>query len=328
MKHLHDFLCPIYSFDPKPDTDEYNLEEVSPRIRQKLCDFVNSVQDSNNHQLLYRGDALSAQIYQLFKGINLAKFFVVGEKAKSNADEAGRTFLHYELPDASLIQEIRELITICNTEIDKHKKRRKGTAINGHIPIEITDVLQNTDAKTLNRFKLILLSLLHNKGDDDYYKEKSPFLSLTSRFETAIKFSDRGDNRFVFLYILNKGNKLYYTARRLRNYLKSRFNVSWYKDIHSEYLILGAMYPDKLVGFYEIKDDAPISFILNPWFKGYLSSDEFNEIDEVEVIQSSFHKYAKDLCWDRYVLRPDAVGLEQYVAGVHELQAKVMSYTF
>lgn len=328
MKYVHDFLCPIYSFDPKPDTDEYILEVVSPRIRERLRDFVNSVQDSKNHKLLYRGDALSDRVYRLFKGRNLAKFFVVGEKAKSNAEEAGRTFLHYERPDQSLIQEIRELITVCNTEIQKHEKRRGRAIINGSIPPEIVNELQNCDAKTINEFKLILLSLLHNKGEDDYYKEKSPFLSLTSKFETAIKFSDRGDNRYIFLYILNNDNKLHFTARRLRNYLKSRFNVSWYKDIHSEYLILGAMYPDKLIGFYEIKKDMPTSFILNPWFNGYLSCNEVYKIDDVTVIQSSFHKYAKDLCWDRYVLRPDAVGLEQYVAGIHEFQAKLMTYTF
>ena len=49
MKYVHDFLCPIYSFDPMPDTVEYILEVVSPCIREKLCEFVNSDQ----RQLLF-----------------------------------------------------------------------------------------------------------------------------------------------------------------------------------------------------------------------------------------------------------------------------------
>lgn len=287
-----------------------------------------SVQHSKKHRLLYRGDSVPDKLYSQFLAKNLGRFFIVGEKAKSNAMEGDNIFLHYGNDDDKILTEISELIAICNSELEKHQLRRGAGLINGLIDNDITEELKGKGDEELQKYKLLLLSFLHNKGEDNYYKDHSPFISLTTNFNTAIRFSNKGENGIVFLYILNDGNRLHYTARKLRNELKTKFNISWYKDIHSEYLVLGALYPDKLIGFYEINDGNPEKFILNPWFKKHLESNNYDNIDDVEVAQGSFLECTKDLGITSFVQRPDEEGTKQWVVKVIDHQTKVLSYRF
>jgi len=325
----HSFQSQVFSFPPSENIQDYTLAPINANLKLKLIKFVSAVQQSKKHHLLYRGDSVPNELYGHFLSKNLGRFFIVGEKAKSNAEEGAHIFRHYgNTGGEMLVEEISELISICNSELDKHRLRRGVGLINGLIPNSNEEELKGKDFEKLQKFKLLLLSFLHNKGADNYYKDCSPFISLTANFNTAKRFANGGDNKIVFLYILNNGNRFYYTARKLRNELKSEFNISWYRDIHSEYLILGAMYPDKLIGFYEIGDDEPKSFILNPWFKKHLENNDYSSIDDVEVAQGSFNEYAQDLGLNSFVQRYDEEGTNQWIAKLIDHQNKALSYRF
>ena len=324
----HNFQVPVLSFPPSENIQDYTLAPISANLKAKLRKYVSSVQHSRKHRLLYRGDSVPNELYNQFLAQNLGRFFIVGEKAKSNAEEGDNVFLHYGNGHDKILSEISELKDVCNAELEKHKLRRGAGLINGLIPNNIIDELSGKSFEKLQKLKLLLLSFLHNKGDDNYYKNNSPFLSLTTNFKTAKGFSNKGTNKIVFLYILNDGNRLHYTARKLRNDLRSDFNISWYKDIHSEYLLLGAMYPDRLIGFYEINDSNPEKFILNPWLKKHLEVNNYDNIDNVEVAQGSFFEYAEDLGLSSFVLRLDEEGTNQWVAKINDHQNKALSYRF
>lgn len=324
----HHFQFPVLSFPPSGNDQNYELSPIDTNLKTKLRKFVLSVQHSKKHHLLYRGDSIPDENYKLFISNNLSRFFIVGKKARSNVNKVDSIFLPYDSDKSELLNEIKELIVLCNAELKKHKSRRYSTVIDGLIPDSIFEELNNSELSKIRYLKLLLLSFLHNKGEDNYYKDKSPFLSLTTKFKTAITFASRGENKIVFLYILNNSNRYYYTARKLRNTLKKDFDISWYKDIHSEFLILGAMYPDRLIGFYEIKEESPIKFILNPWVKKHLEINNYDNIDDIDVEQRLFFEYAEDLGYTSFVQRPHEDGSTQWIAEINDYQNQKLSYRF
>jgi predicted RNase H-like HicB family nuclease len=76
------------------DESNYELKKITLSLKRKLNKLLRDIRKSSNHKLLYRGDSVSNEVYDLFKGKNLGKFFLVGEKAKSNIENLDNEFSH------------------------------------------------------------------------------------------------------------------------------------------------------------------------------------------------------------------------------------------
>ncbi len=315
----------VLSFGVENESDSnYTLKKTDNELKKKLKKFVRNLNKAKKtHTLLYRGDSIPNEIYNLFKEKNLGRFFIVGEKSKSNVIHLKNEFDHCRRNNNENIRrDIKKLIEICNNEII-NRSERKPDDINGSIN---SSVIGKIPDEKLEFFKLMLLSFLHNKGNDKYYKNYSPFLSLSSSFDTAVNFAtqkkhDKQSVSIVFFYILNNKDK-FYTAKRLKDNL-NEYDVSWYEDIHNEYLVLGGMYPDYLIGFYELDENGnPKSFILNPWFKKALENNITVKNYYVYIDQSRLLEYARDLQYNSIVkkIRDN----EQFIIQIDMYQNEVM----
>lgn len=316
----------VLSFNIIEDESNYNLKKINLSLKIKLNKLLRDIRKSNNHKLLYRGDSVSNEVYSLFKGRNLGKFFLVGEKAKSNIENLDNEFSHYENNDIK--EDVRKLISACNKILIK-KSSQKESNISGLIDERLPDTIPN---EKLEFFKLMLLAFYHNKGNDNCYKDFSPFLSLSSVFNTAVKFAvdkskDKKSTGIVFVYILDIRDEFYYTAKQLKTDL-SEYGVTWYEDTHNEYLVLGGMYPHYLIGFYELDENGtPSSFILNPWFKKALENDANSNNFAVYIDQEMLFENTSDLGWESVNLKTRnnkrlIVKVDNYQKGI--LQEKPM----
>lgn len=316
----------IYSFIPISTSSDYQLEKLKFKDYKKVFKCIKSIKENSNLKLLFRGDSQTATIYTKFIEEDLNKFFVVGQKALSHIQNSMAEIGPCS-SDKSLIDEVENLSHLANKVITERSER--SPQVRGKICLgNIREIGQTSDA--LEKIKMLLLSLLHNKGGEDSYKKFSSFISLTSRYSTAKKFAcckhtdeayiDYKKNKkgYVFIHYIDKNSKYYTTATKLKNSLKDNFDVSWYNDKNHEYMITGALFPHNLIGFVELNDEAEKRLILNPWFFSFIKKNENCEVPEkgVNVDQKMFEQYAKDLGLEGCSIRDDK-NIE-YVKRFHE----------
>ena len=310
----------IESFEPDAYDSSYQLKRVEPIIKQKLIRIIEKLESSDKVLLCARGDSLPLDKHVKWINEKLSYKFIVGEKARININQPDRLY-HPIRTEENISEELKELINESNRILVN--KSKKHSHIKGQFDIkQIQKEIYLGQIK--ERLKLILLSFLHNKGNDHHYKPFSPFISLTygaKKFSKARTFALHNKDiklGIIFVYILNKNIPYFFKSKELYQKLRS-LNIEWYKDIHSEIMLLGGMYPHKLIGFFEVKRNLTPRFILNPWFyKQLVENNNFDFTNSVPINQVNFFEYASKLKYKKYIFHRTGQG-QQYQSDIGRL---------
>lgn len=197
--------------------------------------------------------------------------------------------------------------------------------VSGKFEKNIIKKLSKSYPETIEQFKLALLSLLHNKGNDNFFKNYSPFLSFSRgffKYSYSKKFAtNNNENGLIYVYILNKQYNNYLYGSELKKILK-KFGINWFSDIHSEVMLLNGMYPHYLLGFFEVSKKRYLRFILNPWFyEIFLEKENFDFSQGVPVNQQNFGDFANKLGYASYVYHYKGSS-DEYLSNLEKLDQR------
>ncbi len=234
------------------------------------------------------------------------KFFVVGEKGQSYRENvySGGIPNYYG-------QEVTQEDVICLAEETNEilKKSGKNT-------IEIVDLLKYRDDNLSDEtMYTLLLNFLHNIGGRWKDKKRSPFVSAAhgnAAFVKAENFARGKDNREL-VYILwgftqSTDGTNYVETKKLTDFIRT-IGVDWYDDVHSEIIIKDGIFPQKILGVFEIDGNFDtVSFIINPYLYQLFTSGKKSSVDiakyvsenGIPVNQENFEKFASDLGYQSY----------------------------
>jgi hypothetical protein len=127
------------------------------------------------------------------------------------------------------------------------ERNEKGHNISGSINLEALTMNELT-LDHLRHYKTFFSAILHNVGNRWDNKDESPFVSTTygnQKLEVARRFStprSEDENSMIFIYYICRTSKYYMLTTELNKMLKD-LNVDWYKDIHSEMLLIDGLFP-------------------------------------------------------------------------------------
>ena len=238
----------LLSFDADGSRSSYKLKQLEQPIIDKLKTTIEKLERLPQVYLCVRGDCfLNLECHDTYIEQDLAKLFIVGEKAKYHLrDGSGRSIEYYRKQTEvarNIKDEIRSLVEECN-EIIRNKPASHG--IQGQIPEECLNFILSQSQTALEGWQIFFLSFLHNNGKPRNFKGSCPFISLTygcDKLTTARKFalsrSSYGKG-IIFVYSLNSNWPYYVRAKDLTDQLKD-YGVQWYKDIHHEILLINGM---------------------------------------------------------------------------------------
>ncbi len=298
----------LLSFDANASQSSYQLRKLEQPVIQKLEATIEKLEGLSQVYLCARGNCFKNKaIHDRFIDQDLAKLFLVGEKAKYHLSNASdRRIEYYEKKlkvGKNINNEIESHIKECNKII---KNKPESSGIQGQISNKCRDFILSQSQKSLEGWQIFFLSFLHNNGKPREFKRSSPFISLTygwDKLKIARKFAlERSSygKGIIFIYSLNSGWPYYIRAKGLIDQLKAN-NVQWYKDIHHEILLINGMYPHFLVGLFEVSSKRTLKFILNPWiYEQFKQNREFNYTEGVDINQVSFDKFAQSLDYQGY----------------------------
>ena len=316
-----------FSFIPntKPEA-KYKLKKVNDNVIKLFLADINKLEENwgNNCILCLRGDSKKQKLHKEFFNNGLDKFFMVGNKAKSNY-RTGKDddFEYYEgKNNSALLKDIQKLIETCNAEIslkpDKHK-------IKGKINLKFLETLRNKSKSELEHWRLFFISFLHNNGKGEIYKkfkDYSPFVSLTygsSKHSIARKFAlDRAKHKIGLVYIVavNKDKRNFIKTDEMIKTL-TEFGVEWYKDRHKEIMLINGIFPHHILGLLEVKATRTPRLIINPWlYQQYINSGNGYSESGIPINQEYFDEWIKYDNLKRYFFR-DFDG-DEYVAEIGE----------
>ncbi len=304
-----------------PKTNSFALTEVDPSIKKKLIDLTDNLEKNKKVNLCARGDSMAPKKHKEFfidkiqnldnpkiEIHELQKLFIVGEKACAFIEKSpNKAYNHCKDNKKNRKQAITQLIDLIKKTNFEIKNRPDDHKISGEIPDSFIADLVKFDLDLLEKWKIFFLSFLHNCGRPKDFKNYSPFLSLTygyRKYKTARNFALKYDiikKRFklkkgvVFLYCLNIGHPYYLKTNKFTKKLEN-FGIQWYRDIHSEIMLMNGMFPHYLLGVFEVECNKTPQFIINPWLYKILSSDNCNKFDYINglpIDQIDFHKVVK-----------------------------------
>lgn len=192
----------------------------------------------------------------------------MGDKAQYHIEQridAESRKLNLEIP---ALEDIINLLPNVKTEIKKWCSRYKDE-IEGDISDKLISDLKNEDSSVVEAWRLLLYALLHNHGENEF-KPYSFLVSLShgdKKYRVARHFANRKfEHGIVCVYILNENyNGEYITAKYLKEKLAD-YGVKWFDDRDNEIMLMNALFPHYIVGFFEIRDKVVKRFILNNWF--------------------------------------------------------------
>lgn len=295
----------ILSFDPHPSASNYTLTEVNIEVRNRLINLVNKLEQIPQVHLCLRGDSKrNITDHDLFFNNELSKIFIVGEKSRSNIQfSPNDTYHHYENNSHNIIDDIKRLVKQVNIKIAKKPNEHK---ITGYISSEFIRNLGNKDSELLRKWKLFFLSFLHNNGGGRSFNNFSPFISLAygyKKYVIARRFALKRclhKKGILFLYSLNAGWPYYIRTIDFTKELK-KFNITWYKDIHKEIMLINGMYPHYLLGVFEVEPCKNSRFVINPWlYKTLQSNNKFDYAEGIQINQKYFREFAECLGYSNF----------------------------
>lgn len=293
------------TFKPDRHASDYSLIEVNDSIRYNCINLVNKLEKIPQVYLCVRGDSKqSIEDHDRLFNYDLSKIFIVGQKSRSSIKTSpNQTYIHFATDPTSLITDVKRLVKIVNSEIANKPSSHN---ISGTIPEEFLRKLRNLDSEQLGKWKIFFLSFLHNNGSNKSFKDYSPFLSLTYGHKKYIisRHFALGRSKFkkgiLFLYCLNAGWPYYIKTSIFLDELRS-FGVNWYRDRHSEIMLIDGMYPHYLIGIFEVEPYKNSRFIINPWlYELLLTNQNFDYTNGLKIDQTYFHSFAAKLGYSNF----------------------------
>lgn len=295
----------------------YEFKDLDSKKITHLKSVVRDLETDDNIYLCARGDSRHAN--QNFIDKDLIDFFVVGEKGKAHVSIPSAPFRHWNTGNP-IINDLKSIIEKVNEVLIK-KENEKDCAVAGKFPVDFLTELGQQPIEIQEGWKFMLLAFLQNKGNDDYFKPYSGFISLThtaDKYNTAKKFSLRhSKDGLIYIYILNKNLKNYFKADDLTKRL-NEIGVKWYEDIHNEIMVINGLYPHYILGFFEVQVDSIKRFVLNPWFYSQFKADlksnlKYNYSNGVTVNQENFETSRRNLGYKTYFIRDLLTNQEYYI---------------
>lgn len=295
----------------------YVFNDLDSKIITYLKDVVRNLEIDDNIYFCARGDSLHAN--KNFIDKKLIDFFVVGEKGKAHISIPEAPFRHWNR-GAPIINDLKCIIEKVNEVLIKKTNKKEG-AVAGKIPVDFLTELEQKSMEIQEGWKFILLAFLHNKGNDDYFKPYSGFVSLThtaDKYNTAKKFSlSHSNDGLIYIYILNKNLNNYFKADDLTEKL-NEIGTKWYEDKHNEIMVINGLYPHYILGFFEVQVDSIKRFVLNPWFYSQFKADlktnlKYDYSNGVSVNQDNFEISIRNLGYKSYFIRDILTNREYHV---------------
>lgn len=253
-------------------------------------------------------------------------FFIVGEKGKGYLKNEGQDG-HIRHPQY-FVGEIRQqdvysLLKFVNRAIKTKKSNDKELK-----PIEREKIKPDIEKKTTQTY-MFLLNFAHNIGGIWPDKCRSPLVSASygnRGYDIALSFA-KGKNKqrrhsYIIMGFGKKSdiNNIVLTEK-LTDELET-FSAHWHKDIHKEMILKDCIFPDQILGVFEVSNETDDAvFIVNPGLyqlfekyekqfgdassKGDASSDILEYICSkgIPIDQAKFDLAAAELGYERNVKR-------------------------
>ena len=295
----------------------YVFKDLDSKIIPYLKYIVQHLENDDNIYFCARGDSRHAN--QNFIDKKLIDFFVVGEKGKAHISIPEAPFRHWNTGNP-IIDDLKCIIEKVNEVLIKKTNKKEG-AVAGKISVDFLAELKQQPIEIQEGWKFILLAFLHNKGNDDYFKPYSGFVSLThtsGKYNTAKEFSlSHSNDGLIYIYILNKNLNNYFKADDLTKKL-NEIGMKWYEDKHNEIMVINGLYPHYILGFFEVQVDSIKRFVLNPWFYSQFKADlksnlNYNYSNGVTVNQDNFETSIRNLGYKTYFIRDLLTNQEYYI---------------
>lgn len=295
----------ILSFLPNQQTYSFTLFEVEDSIKNRLIQLIDKLERISQVYLCLRGDSKrDIYIHNKIFSEDLLYIFLVGEKARASIEMSSiERYQNLNNSNHNNLSEIVQLVDEINNDI---LVKSCDDQISGIIPQNFINMISKMDEEELVKWKVFLLSFLHNSGKLKQFKNHSPFISLTygpNKYKISRKFAlDRCQHKkgIIFLYCLNTGWPNYIKTIEFEKKL-TRFGVNWYKDDNSEIMLLNGMYPHYLLGIFEVEPIRNPRFIINPWlYNMFLQNQNFDYFNGIPIEQTYFHSFAEKLGYNNY----------------------------
>ena len=286
---------------------KYELIPLKSDEINYLKSIIATLEMDEDVYLCTRGDSKKDK-HANFINKQLYDFFIVGDKAKYHSEKPDEKY-HHTRNDEKIIDDLKELVLKCNEVLERKSA--------GKFPDRFILDIKNLHLKKQERWKLVLLAFLHNKGNDDYFKPYSSFASLTygqGKYDTAKMFAiERNKKGVIYTYILEEDSKQYLKTEDMNQLLKN-YDIEWYEDKHNEIMILNGLFPHNVIGFFEIDKNSTKRFILNYWFhqkiKDYLCrKSNFDYKNGVKINQENFKEAAIRLGYGSFFTRSHVIDM-------------------
>ncbi|MCI6272393.1 MAG: hypothetical protein MR601_05535 [Erysipelotrichaceae bacterium] len=282
---------------------------------EQINKLINVIELLNKkRKIVYRGFSYENITNDFWRYI-----FVVGEKGHHFRNE---TYFHrerkgyfnydnnHELSDNE--NNYENVKDILKNFLYKNSNERIGDRIPDDI-IESIEKYRKNNNISKRKIYYMILSWLHNIGAKTGYKLDSPYVSTTQSLKTAIDFANdrhskmKSEKRYVYVCFLGSENILdYFETSKLNKFLAD-IDINWYDNIHTEIMIKDAIFPQFLIGIFEI-GESDSNFILNNHFLKLLSSNiNVEKLAEliikfgIPINQSEFDDNYKKLGYSMYV---------------------------
>lgn len=279
-----------------------NFLKIDKNIQNIFFNLIKELEKDKNIIICTRGDSrINNEVF--FTVEYIKKFFVVGQKADvfQLVEPKNNDYKHIKIDEKeNILNSLDKIIKKVN-QIIKNKPQNHN--IKGEITKEAISQIKELDIEKLSFLKIIFISFLHNNGNDSF-KSDSPFLSLTNgvnKFNKAKEFilnpKNETDEGYIFLYVLNKStfSSDFIITKEFTKFLK-KIGIDWYPDIHQEIMLLNGMYPDLILGIYEVKNSEIKSFYMNPELFNLLSDGkEFDKESGLPINKKNFKQIAEEL---------------------------------
>ncbi|ATH09110.1 hypothetical protein BIY24_14505 [Halobacteriovorax marinus] len=320
---LIDLMKNIDVLYPKPINDDGLYELVELKKKKNLIQQIEHMSSLSTHELTFRGEPYAEETVKNLLKERLGYIFCVGKKAKSFLNGTSDTYRPFE-KQGKLDEDIKDLIR--KSEKFLTSKRKTFENINGSFVEKCNDVLA-LGCEEKNKLRMLLLLFLHNKGNDPFFfKETSSFLSLSTDMDVSYGFTccEREKTGVIYLYMmpLHESSHKYKTGKELKEELKILLDIDWFNDEHSEFILAGGMYPQKLLGLFIIENGEINKFILSPWaelaLRGGFGFEDFYVNQEKFEEYVTKEKLTEFFCCNSFVS-------STYIQKIGEMQGEKIS---
>lgn len=204
----------------------------------------------------------------------------------------------------------KEKMDIKEDSILKYKENKYNNIIKKYNSIKLgINNVQNQD--DLFYLKFEMCRLLHIMGNP-VYKNKSPYISTAkgdNRYKIACRFAGNKyarvykekQNTFVILDYwvnMNENKHKFFIVKECIKVLE-KYNVKFLKSWYDEVLLMYAMFPHQIVGYYYFENDKLLYYKINPFYLKEWENDIEFKIGDSIYIPQQINDIGDDFPFDR-----------------------------